>query len=84
MKGDTFDTAIRFDGLFPRNNPINTRPVCILNMANARWAGGGFRNGSLAQEEELCYRSSLSFTLKLKYYPMDEYDAIYSPNVVIF
>lgn len=83
MNGDTFDTAIRFDELFPRNNPINIKPVCVLNMANAIWAGGGFRNGSLAQEEELCYRSSLIFTLKLRFYPMGELEAIYSPTVVI-
>lgn len=83
VNGDTFDTAIRFDELFPRNNPINTKPVCALNMANAIWAGGGFRNGSLAQEEELCYRSSLIFTLKLRFYPMKEREAIYSPTVVI-
>lgn len=83
VNGDTFDTAIRFDELFPRNNPINIKPVCVLNMANAIWAGGGFRNGSLAQEEELCYRSSLIFTLKLRFYPMGELEAIYSPTVVI-
>lgn len=83
VNGDTFDTAIRFDELFPRKNPINTKPVCVLNMASAIWAGGGFRNGSLAQEEELCYRSSLIFTLKLRFYPMKDLEAIYSPTVVI-
>ncbi|KAI5286521.1 hypothetical protein KEM55_000277, partial [Ascosphaera atra] len=52
-------------------------------MANAYRAGGGFVNGALAQEEALCYRSSLYFTLKRRYYPLDEYGSIYSPSVLI-
>lgn len=83
VEGDTFDTAIQFDGLFSRPDSKDTRLVCVLNMANAYTAGGGFRNGALAQEEELCYRSSLFFTLKKRFYPHKAHDAIYSPNVVI-
>jgi uncharacterized protein (TIGR02452 family) len=58
-------------------------PVLILNMANAQHAGGGWLRGALAQEESICYRSSLSFTLKTRFYPMGEYEAIYSPTVVV-
>ncbi|KAL8636000.1 MAG: hypothetical protein Q9228_006557 [Teloschistes exilis] len=58
-------------------------PVLVLNMANAKWAGGGWLKGAIAQEEALCYRSSLSFTLKHRFYPMAERSAIYSPTVVV-
>ena len=83
VEGDTFDTAIQFDQLFPRGDSKNARPICVLNMASARSAGGGWRNGALAQEEDLCYRSSLFFTLKIRFYPLGELEGIYSPNVVI-
>lgn len=52
-------------------------------MANATHAGGGFKHGALAQEEALCYRSSLSFTLKLRFYPIPEEGAIFSPKVLV-
>ncbi|KPI42399.1 uncharacterized protein AB675_9541 [Cyphellophora attinorum] len=58
-------------------------PPLVLNMANARHAGGGFKHGALAQEEALCYRSSLFFTLKIKHYPIPETGAIYSPRVLV-
>lgn len=83
VEGDTFDTAIQFDQLFPLKDSKSFRPVCVLNMANAETPGGGWLNGAMAQEEELCYRSSLSFTLKRRFYPLGQRDAIYSPNVVI-
>jgi Uncharacterized protein conserved in bacteria (DUF2263) len=45
VDGDSFDTAIDLgDG------------VVVLNMANAKHAGGGWLRGAMAQEEELCYR----------------------------
>ena len=53
-------------------------------MANAKHGGGGWLRGALAQEESLCYRSSLSFTLKKKFYPLLEEEGIYSPTVVVF
>lgn len=84
LEGDTFDTAIQFDQLFARQCTNDTQPVCVLNMASARHAGGGWRNGALAQEEDLCYRSSLIISLKLRYYPLKNLDAIYSPKVAIF
>lgn len=80
---DTFDTAIGLAKCSQYMTVQDKRPVCVLNMANAYNAGGGWRNGALAQEEALCYRSSLSFTLKLRYYPLPEFAAIYSPYVVI-
>jgi uncharacterized protein (TIGR02452 family) len=56
---------------------------CILNMANATSAGGGFKHGALAQEEALCYRTSLYRTLKIKHYPMGDREGIYSPDVMV-
>ena len=41
---------------------------------------GGWR---IAQEEALCYRSSLSLSLNPKEYPLGTNDALYSPYVVI-
>lgn len=39
--------------------------------------------GASAQEESLCYRSSLSVTLKNHFYPMPESAVVHSPKVVI-
>ncbi|KAI4274167.1 MAG: hypothetical protein LQ337_004132 [Flavoplaca oasis] len=64
-------------------DPTSPAPVLILNMANARWAGGGWIKGAMAQEEALCYRTSLYLTLKHRFYPMADRAAIYSPMVVV-
>ena len=61
----------------------SSKPPCILNMANAYFAGGGWLHGALAQEECLCYRTSLSFTLKHRFYPIPDKACIYSPTVLI-
>lgn len=81
--GDSFDVAINLANTRP-NNPSEMRPVCVLNMANAFGPGGGFTSGSMAQEEALCYRSTLYATLKKGFYPIRAREAIYSPSVVIF
>jgi uncharacterized protein (TIGR02452 family) len=79
INSDTIDAALDLMQRTPGG-----RPVCVLNMANAAHAGGGFKHGALAQEEALCYRSSLFFTLKIKHYPIPDKAAIYSPKVLIF
>ncbi|MCJ1394703.1 hypothetical protein MMC18_007583 [Xylographa bjoerkii] len=78
LNADTLDTALAVPSSAHDRNHI-----LILNMANAQHIGGGWLKGALAQEESLCYRSSLSFTLKRRYYPLGEGDAIYSPRVVV-
>ncbi len=78
---DTIDAAI--DLSTPTVSQLPKKPVLVLNMANAYHSGGGWLHGSLAQEEAMCYRSSLSFTLKFKYYPIPEAGGIYSPTVVV-
>ncbi|EAU35668.1 predicted protein [Aspergillus terreus NIH2624] len=84
VNADTFDTAIRLANSPGTPNGTDAKKVCVLNMASEKHAGGGWLRGALAQEEELCYRSSLSFTLKRRFYPIRDNDALYSPNVVIF
>ncbi|KAL2430501.1 hypothetical protein ABEF95_009145 [Exophiala dermatitidis] len=77
INSDTIDAALQMS--LNANDP----PICILNMANAKRAGGGFRTGSLAQEEELCYRTSLARTLKYGLYPIPDDHVIYSPTVLV-
>ena len=79
VDADTIDAALAL-----RGSALASRPVCVLNMANAELAGGGFKHGARAQEEALCYRSSLFFTLKPRYYTIPEEGAIYSPKVLVF
>ncbi|KIX94432.1 uncharacterized protein Z520_09818 [Fonsecaea multimorphosa CBS 102226] len=77
ISSDTIDAALQLS-----HGPAQ-KSVCVLNMANAIRAGGGFKNGALAQEEALCYRTSLHFTLKLRFYPIPDKAAIYSPTVLV-
>jgi uncharacterized protein (TIGR02452 family) len=68
----------------PGNAAILTpKPVAVLNLASERSAGGGWYKGALAQEEALCYRSSLYLSLHKSYYPIPSLSAIYSPSVLI-
>lgn len=56
----------------------------ILNMASDRKAGGGWRNGAMAQEEALFYRSLYYLSLEKQEYPIPTYGAIYTPDVFFF
>ena len=80
LNSDTIDAALSLSASLLNKS---SKPVLVLNMANAYHSGGGWLHGALAQEEALCYRSSLSFTLKNRYYPMPEAGGIYSPTVVV-
>ncbi|KAH8727181.1 hypothetical protein GQ44DRAFT_704637 [Phaeosphaeriaceae sp. PMI808] len=59
------------------------KPVAVLNLASEFKAGGGWQNGALAQEEALCYRSSLYLSLHKSHYPLPSLSAIYSPYVLL-
>ena len=77
LNADSLDTALLLS-----KAPFS-KPILVLNMANAKHGGGGWLNGALAQEEAMCYRSSLSFTLKRRYYPIPDLGGIYSPSVLV-
>lgn len=59
------------------------KPVAVLNLASEKHAGGGWQRGALAQEEALCYRSSLYLSLHHRYYPIPPQSALYSPSVIL-
>jgi uncharacterized protein (TIGR02452 family) len=59
------------------------KPVAILNLASERHPGGGWENGTLAQEEALCYRSSLYRSLHRSYYPLPLLAAVYTPTCLL-
>ena len=86
---DSFDAAIQLDPSHTVEKHVtdtsdaDVTPVAVLNLASERSPGGGWQNGALAQEECLCYRSSLYLSLDRKLYPIPALSAIYSPNVVI-
>ncbi|KAL4811248.1 hypothetical protein BDV18DRAFT_155856 [Aspergillus unguis] len=81
VDGDTFDMAIE---LANTDAQTDTKPVCVMSLGSSVSPGGGFIYGCMAQEEELCYRSTLYKTLNVKFYPFRPLEAIYSPSVIIF
>ena len=62
---------------------IFLRPPLVVNFASHTSPGGGWRNGALAQEEALCYRSSLALSLENGSYPLGRDEILYSPYVLI-
>lgn len=84
VEGDTYDVALALHYACSVMESVDPMPVCVLNFANADVPGGGWLRGSPAQEEQLCYRSTLSATLLSRLYPMAPKECIYSPQVSIF
>lgn len=66
VNADAFEQAIALMEGLGTNDPY----VAVLNLGNPRQPGGGWLGGSQAQEEFLCFRSSLSTALKTTYYPI--------------
>ncbi|KAK3307707.1 uncharacterized protein B0T15DRAFT_493173 [Chaetomium strumarium] len=65
-------------------NPSTAARVAVLNMASDRNPGGGWLNGASAQEEALCFRSTLAASLHRAYYPLRRREGLYTPDVVVF
>ena len=64
---------------------VGKRDVVVLNMANAVTPGGKYLEGTSAQEEALCRRSTLYLTIdkNRKFHPIPNHGAIYSPDVLV-
>lgn len=45
--------------IFNIYNDNISKEICVLNFASYKYPGGGFMNGSIAQEEALCHNSNL-------------------------
>ncbi|KAF9876623.1 mitochondrial chaperone bcs1 [Colletotrichum karsti] len=75
---DTFNAAIELAA----ERPDGGR-VAVLNMASDVVAGGGWLKGAVAQEEAMCYRSSLYLSLHKRYYPFRRRMGLYTPDVVV-
>ncbi|KAL2266843.1 hypothetical protein VTJ83DRAFT_4120 [Remersonia thermophila] len=65
-------------------NPSTAARVVVLNMASERSPGGGWLKGASAQEEALCYRSTLAASLHRELYPIQRKAGLYTRDVVIF
>ncbi|KAI5780353.1 hypothetical protein DFH27DRAFT_488709 [Peziza echinospora] len=86
IDGDTYTVGqtVLLAGAGGGTNPRKGK-VAVINLASELRPGGGWKNGSLAQEESLCYRSTLFATLDNKnHYPLTPIGIVYSPGVVVF
>lgn len=65
-------------------NSVTAARVAVLNMASEVSPGGGWLRGANAQEEALCYRSSLAASLRRQWYPIPARAGLHTRDVVIF
>lgn len=65
-------------------DPTTAARVAVLNMASERSPGGGWLKGASAQEEALCFRSTLAASLHRVLYPIQQRAGLYTRDVVVF
>ncbi|KAL4783412.1 hypothetical protein BJX76DRAFT_358051 [Aspergillus varians] len=83
INDDTLNVAMRLSQPAHADPRVrNPRPI-IINLASYRKPGGGWLNGAIAQEEAICYRSSLALSLNRRDYPLALGESIYSPFVLL-
>ena len=70
---DAIDVALETPG---------SRPL-VLNLSDDNFAGGCVNQGSGAQEESLFRRTNYFQTLTDDFYPIEEDEAVYSPEVTV-
>jgi uncharacterized protein (TIGR02452 family) len=77
---DTFNCAHK---LIERG--VGMEEIAVLSMASDYKAGGGFTKGANAQEETLCKRSNLYFSLGAgSFYPLKKDQLLYTTAVTVF
>ncbi len=73
---DTLEAVIHFQSL-------NAKKYAFLVMANGLNPGGGYKEGSPAQEESICRRTNLVTCLLIQKYPIPEFGGIYIKDLHI-
>jgi uncharacterized protein (TIGR02452 family) len=81
---DTLDAALALQNAGDIMEIKSKARVCVLNFANAYKAGGGWLKGASAQEEQICFRTTLGYAgLQSEFYPMKPDEGLYTSNVLI-
>ena len=79
-------TSLTSQSLRPANltNPSAAVKVAVLNMASQKSPGGNWLGGSSAQEEAICFRSTLAISLRRSLYPLPARGGVYTADVAVF
>lgn len=77
-------TVVDLDTVSAINEYRNYGKICVLNMASAKRPGGGVKKGEPTQEECLFRCTNLSNSITDTYYPLNDYEFIYTKNAVVF
>ncbi|KAJ5634360.1 hypothetical protein N7528_002202 [Penicillium herquei] len=83
INSDTLNAAIDICQDAEARQSLQKNHPLIINFASHTKPGGGWLNGAMAQEESICYRSSLALSLNFDDYPLALEEAIYSPYVLV-